>query len=103
MSVQGRWRVVETPGYDMAGPGAHILFGQEGGEFAFGCLTGSIHGACHGDVIEFDWDGSDEMEEVSGQGWAELQPDGSLGGEISLDNGDDIAFIALRETTPSTD
>jgi hypothetical protein len=28
---------------DMKGP-AYILFGNSGGEFAFGCLTGAIHG-----------------------------------------------------------
>jgi hypothetical protein len=38
----------------MAGPGAYMLFGKEGGEFAFDCLTGSIHGACHGADVEFD-------------------------------------------------
>ena len=56
MSVQGRWRVVETPGYDMAVLGAYILFDQEGGEFALDCLTGSIHGACHGDEAQLDHD-----------------------------------------------
>jgi len=102
MSVQGRWQVVETPGYDMAAPGTYILFGQDGGEFAFDCLTGSIHGACNGDAVEFDWDGSDEMEEAGGHGWADLQDDGSLQGEICLDNGDDIPFIARRSATSST-
>jgi hypothetical protein len=53
MSVQGRWRVVETPGYDRAMPGAYILFDQGGGEFALDCLTGSIHGNCDGDAVEF--------------------------------------------------
>ena len=38
----------------MAGPGAYMLFGKEGGEFAFDCLTGSIYGACHGADVEFD-------------------------------------------------
>ena len=33
-----------------------------GGEFAFGCVTGSIHGAGDGDAVEFTWDGNDEME-----------------------------------------
>ena len=102
MSVQGRWRVVETPGYDMAVPGTYILFDQDGGEFTFDCLTGSIHGTCDGDAVEFEWDGNDEMEEASGHGWAELQDDGSLEGEISLENGDDIPFIARRSTTSST-
>ena len=53
MSVRGKWRVVETPGYDMAWRGAYILFDEDGGEFAFDCLTGSIHGACDGDAVEF--------------------------------------------------
>lgn len=102
MSVHGRWRVVETPGYDMAVPTAYILFDQDGGEFAFDCLTGSIHGACDGDAVEFTWDGNDEMEEAGGHGWAELQDDGSLEGEICLENGDDIPFIARRSATSST-
>ena len=95
MSVQGRWRIAETPGYDMGQP-AYIFFGKNGGEFASGCLTGAIHGACDGDAVEFTWEGSDEMDEADGHGWADLQDDGSLEGEISLNNGDDIAFIARR-------
>jgi hypothetical protein len=96
VSVKGKWRVVEIPDYDMAVSGAYILFGKRDGEFAFDCLTGSIHGACDGDAVEFTWQGNDEMEAASGHGWAELQDDGSLEGEICLDNGDDIAFIARR-------
>jgi hypothetical protein len=34
------------------------------------------------------------MEPASGDGWAELQEDGSLEGEICLHNGDDVPFIA---------
>ena len=102
MSIRGRWRVVETPGYDMAGAGAFILFDEDGGEFALDCLTGSIHAACDGEATEFDWQGNDEMEPASGDGWAELQDDGSLKGEICLLNGDDIPFIARRSKTSST-
>ena len=54
MSVRGRWRVVETPGYDMAVANAYVLFDEDGGEFAFDCLTGSIHAACDGDAVEFN-------------------------------------------------
>jgi hypothetical protein len=96
MSVQGKWRVVEIPDYDMTVSGAYILFGKSGGEFAFDCLTGSIHGVCEGDPAEFTWEGNDEMDPACGRGWAEWQDDGSLGGAIRLDNGDDIAFIARR-------
>lgn len=99
MSVQGRWRVVETPGHDMVGPGACILFDEEGGECAFDCLTGSIHGACLAGDVEFDWKGNAEMEETGGHGWAELWSHGSLEGEICTDKGDDIPFIARRQTS----
>lgn len=102
MSVRGRWRVVETPGYDMAVAGAYILFDDVGGEFAFDCLTGSIHRSCDGDAVQFSWERNDEMEPASGDGWAELQQDGSLKGEICLINSDDIPFIARRSKTSST-
>lgn len=101
MSVQGRWRIVETPDHDRGEP-AYIVFDKTGGEFAMGCLTGSIYGACKGDAVEFTWDGNDEMDEASGNGWAELQDDGSLHGEVCLECGDDIPFIARRQKTSST-
>jgi hypothetical protein len=101
MSVQGRWRIVGTPGY-IAVPGAYIVFGHDSGDFAFDCLTGSIHGGCDEDTVEFDWDGNDQMEEPVGQGWAELQDDGSLEGEICPENGDDMPFMVRRSITSST-
>ncbi|WP_218191406.1 hypothetical protein [Enhydrobacter aerosaccus] len=51
MSVQGRWSVVETPGYDMSVPTAYIQFDQDGGESAFNCLAGVIHGTYN--AVEF--------------------------------------------------
>ena len=102
MSVRGQWRVVETPEHDMAGPGSYILFAENGGEFVLNCLTGSIHGRCKGNAVAFTWNGSDEMEPASGHGRAEMQDDGSLEGEICLEGGDDIPFIARRSATSST-
>lgn len=102
MSVRGKWRVVETPEHDMAGAGSYILFATEGSEFALDCLTGAIHGSCEGDAVEFTWDGSDEMAPATGHGWAEKRADGSLEGEICLEGGDDIPFIARRSATSST-
>ena len=102
MSLRGKWDVIETSGYDMAGAGSYILFDENGGEFALDCLTGSIYGACEGKAVEFEWDGNDEMDEASGTGWVELRDDGFLKGEIRLHNGDDISFIARRQTTSST-
>lgn len=86
----------------MAGPGSYILFDKDGGEFALDCLTGSFRSACTSDAIAFDWSGNDEMDEACGEGWAEIRPDGFLNGEISLQNGDDIPFIARRQKTSST-
>lgn len=102
MNVQGKWRVVETPEHDMVGPSSYILFAEDGGEFALDCLTGSIHGRCEGDAVEFTWNGSDEMEPATGHGWAEIRDNGSLEGEICLEGGDDIPFIARRSVTSST-
>lgn len=47
MSVAGKWRIVEIPGYAADYPdmvvSAYILFENHGaGEFAFGCCTGHI-------------------------------------------------------------
>jgi hypothetical protein len=86
----------------MSVAGSFILFVEDGGEFALDCLTGSIHGRCEGDAVEFTWDGSDEMEPAKGHGWAEKRDDGSLEGEICLEGGDDIPFIARRSDTSST-
>ena len=62
---------------------AYILFEAHGcGEFAFGCVTGAVRRRRRHDAVEFTWDGNDEMDEAHGDGWAELQPDGSLKGEI---------------------
>jgi hypothetical protein len=97
MSIRGKWHVVETPGFDMSGRGSYIRFDKEGGEFVLDCLTGSIYGACEGGAVEFEWSGNNEMDEASGDGWAELQQDGTLQGEINLHSGDDIPFIARRQ------
>jgi len=106
MSVLGKWRILEMPDYtddyaDMMGP-AYILFEATRGEFAFGCVTGAFAGVGAHDAVEFDWDGNDEMDEDCGDGWAELQSDGSLIGEISFHRGDEISFTARRWTTSPT-
>jgi hypothetical protein len=68
--LKAKWRIVEMPDYeadfpDMVEP-AYIFFDDEGGgEFAFGCVTGAIHGADDKNAVEFTWDGNDEMDEGS--------------------------------------
>jgi len=72
------------------------------GGFAFDCVTDGIWGASDADTVDFSWQGSDEMDEASGDGWAELQPAGSLGGEICFHRGDEVAFIARPWPSSST-
>jgi hypothetical protein len=43
-----------------------------------------------------------EMAEVHGSGDAELQPDGSLQGEISFHNGDEYSFVAKKWSISTT-
>ena len=107
MTIKGRWRIVQMPDYeagylDMMEP-AYILFEDDGsGEFAFGCVTGGIWGAGDADAVDFSWQGNHEMDEASGDGWAELQPDGSLNGEICFHRGDEVVFVARPWPTSST-
>jgi hypothetical protein len=46
--------------------------------------------------VEFSWQGSDEGDDVSGRGWAALNPEGTLEGHIYFHLGDDSAFRAER-------
>jgi hypothetical protein len=104
MSLLGKWRIVEMPDYDagyadMMDP-PYIHFRENGsGEFAFGCVTGQIFGGGDTYAVEFTWDGNDEMDEARGDGWAELQPDGVLKGQICFHSGDEADFVAHRDTS----
>ena len=48
-------------------------------------------------IVFFRWTGVDEGDEISGNGSAELQDDGSMEIDLSFDNGDDTIIIAHRE------
>ena len=106
MSLAGRWRIIAMPDFDADYPDmvepAYILFeGRGGGAFVFGCCTGHIAAASSTEAtyIDLSWEGCDEMDQVRGEGYAELQHDGSLHGEIGYHHGDEYTFIARRETS----
>jgi hypothetical protein len=96
----GQMRIVEMPTWpadhlDIAGP-AYIAFDGEGhGELAFGALTATLDCATTPSGVDFDWAGFDEGDEVTGEGWVELQSDGSLIGEFAYDNGDQSTLKAM--------
>jgi hypothetical protein len=107
MTIRGKWRIVEMPDYESGYPdmmeAAYIFFDGKGGDaFAFGCVTGILYGADDDNSVDFTWDGNDEMDEASGDGSAELQPDGSLKGEICFHRGDEANFTARRWGPSST-
>ena len=101
--MKGKWRIIEIPDYEISFmEPAYILFdGEGGGEFAFDCVNGTLYEAGQGDSVEFSWKGNDEMDEASGEGWAELQPDGAITGQICFDRGDEANFTARPWTASS--
>jgi hypothetical protein len=97
--LKGKWRIVEMALWDadfldLSEPAFIELDGKGSGEFAFGGVSATLRCTDGVDDVEFTWDGSDEGDEVCGDGWAELQDDGSLDGEISFRNGDESTFKA---------
>ncbi len=97
----GKWRIVETDLWDadylnMLEP-AFIEFQDDGrGELRFGCVIGDLDCHYRSAAADFTWQGSDEMDEASGDGLALLEDDGSLSGEISFHRGDEATFKAKK-------
>ena len=76
----------------------HITFTCVGrGELYFGAVDVSLD--CRvdatGNRVEFSFEGFDEGDEVSGNGWAELSG-GKLTGRIAFDLGDESGFVAEK-------
>lgn len=64
------------------------------GDFAFGALEATLHGGFNPNGIDFEWNGPDESDQVSSDGWTDLRDDGCLQGELAYQNGDETTFIA---------
>jgi hypothetical protein len=98
----GRWRIVEADQWDrdyldLVEP-AYIQIGNDGWvEFAFGVVTASGALEYSRAIVFFRWTGSDEGDEISGDGSVELQDDGTAEVMLSFDNGDDAVLTARRE------
>jgi hypothetical protein len=103
--ILGRWRIVEMDGrdpndakYDVP---AFIEFEPDGGgEFQFAYVQGYIdHRLVEREgrpAVEWTWHGNDEMDEVSGRGWAVLHPDRSLRGMFFIHQGGETDFVAKK-------
>lgn len=105
MTVEGRWRVVETEVWDqealdLVAP-AFIEFGDDGtGRIGFIAVDGWIDWRSAEregrPAVEFSWEGSDDGAPVNGRGWAVLDAEDSLRGRIYFHLGDDSGFRAVR-------
>jgi hypothetical protein len=97
--LTGKWRIIEMELWDrdfidLLGPGFIAFDGRGRGEFRFGAVDASMDCSDTPGGADFTWEGFDEMDESRGEGWADLQDDGSLVGEISFHNGDQSTFRA---------
>lgn len=104
-TIHGRWRITwmgawDADAIDLLGP-AFIEFDEKGdGEFTLIAVVGSLHcayqtfdGLPH---VDFTWAGANECAPASGDGWADVQADGTLAGEIRIHAGDDSEVTAQR-------
>lgn len=100
----GRWRIVEADLWDrdyldLVEP-ATITIGANGyGEIAFGAMQATLDLGYNKSVVSFTWSGFDEMDEVSGDGHAELLDDGAIEITFAYHNGDEAVLKAKPETS----
>ncbi|MER9600519.1 hypothetical protein, partial [Mesorhizobium sp. M0244] len=103
----GRWRIIEADlwdrGYlDLGGPATITIGADNHGEIAFGALQAGLDLGYSPSMVFFTWAGFDEMDEVTGDGSAELLDDGSIDITFAYHNGDEAILKAKRDPS-STD
>lgn len=69
------------------------------GETAFGAMQATIELGYGPSMVFFTWVGFDEMDEVTGDGHAELLDDGSIEITFLYHNGDEAILKAKRDTS----
>ena len=100
----GQWRIVEADIWDRAylnlsGPATITITDHGHGEIAFGALQAGLDIEYARSSIGFAWQGFDEMDEVAGDGSAELLDDGTIEIDFSYHNGDEAVLKAKRVTS----
>lgn len=104
MKFTGTWNITEMDEWDEdyfnMEVQAYIHIKKDGGgEFQFGLVRGDFSGGRageDGEGYEFDWEGSDEMDEASGSCLLNLTDKDHIEGEIRFFNGDNSGFQAER-------
>ncbi|MBZ9921727.1 hypothetical protein LB579_28955 [Mesorhizobium sp. BR1-1-7] len=100
----GRWRIVEADLWDrsylnLGGPAMIAIGGDNNGEIAFGVLQAGLDLIYSPSMVHFTWAGCDEMDEVTGDGHAELLDDGSIEITFTYHNGEEAILKAIRQTS----
>jgi hypothetical protein len=99
----GRWRIVEADLWDreyldLCGP-ARLTITARCGEIAFGAMEAGLKIEYARDSIGFHWFGSDEGDQVEGEGNAAILDHGMIEIEFAYRNGDEVVLKAKRETS----
>jgi hypothetical protein len=97
----GKWRITKADLWDKAHldlvEPAYLLIEADGhGEIAFGAMTAGLEFEYSHSMVFFTWSGSDEGDQVSGSGSADLNDDGTLSIEFTYHNGDEAELQARR-------
>lgn len=101
----GSWRITEMEEWDNnyinMETQAHIEIDKKGhGTFQFALVMGNINGEtqdiCGEKRFDFTWEGSEEYDQISGNGWLKLVNNNELNGHIKFHSGDGSLFKAKR-------
>ena len=100
----GRWRIVEADLWDrdhldLVDPATITIETDNHGEIAFGALQAGLDLSYGPNMVFFTWTGFDEMDEVTGDGSAELLDDGSIEITFAYHNGNEAILKAKRDTS----
>ncbi|ESW77790.1 hypothetical protein NKL07_33485 [Mesorhizobium sp. C280B] len=100
----GRWRIIEADLWDrgylnLGGPATITIGPDNNGEIAFGALQAGLDLSYGLSIVHFTWGGCDEMDDVTGDGHAELLDDGSIEITFAYHNGDEAILKAVRQTS----
>ena len=95
----GKWHIVEADLWDadhldLVEP-ARITIGDDGhGEIVFGALNAHLDCEYSERIVFFTWEGFDEMDDVRGDGSAELDDDGTIEIKFRYHLGDEALLKA---------
>jgi hypothetical protein len=87
---------------DLCGPATITITDHGRGEIAFGALQAGLDIEYSRSSVGFTWQGFDEMDQVSGEGSAELNDDGSIEIEFAYHHNGDEAVLKAKPDTSST-